>query len=217
MRLRNIPRAETTILEHSVAIKNEKQYKGLWAGVFGNKNPIHIEIGMGKGRFLLQMAIENPDINFIGIERYSSVMLRALEKYDTDEFKDLKNVRFICADAGDIEEVFGEGEVGKIYLNFSDPWPKARHARRRLTSKEFLKRYRGVLASGGKVEFKTDNGELFEFSLWQVKEAGWTLECCTNDLHNDEELNAGNVMTEYEEKFSSKGHPIHKMIAVYKG
>lgn len=168
---------------------------------------------MGKGQFLLTLAKKYPTINYIGIERYSSVLLRALEKLDSEEYEGLTNIRFICMDAADISEVFEKGEVEKIYLNFSDPWPKARHARRRLTSKEFFARYDRVLAADGTVEFKTDNRPLFDFSLEQVAEAGWTLNAHTFDLHHDPVMNEGNVMTEYEQKFSSMGNPIHKLIA----
>lgn len=216
MRLRNIPRAEGTIQAHSAVIKRPEDQKGCWRQVFGNRRPICIEIGMGKGRFILNMAKQNPEINFIGIERYSSVLLRAIEKFDTDEFKELKNIRFVCMDARKLEEVFAPGEVDRIYLNFSDPWPKARHAKRRLTSTEFLERYEQVLIPYGAVEFKTDNTELFNFSLEQIKEADWTLESFTYDLHHNEEMSRGNVMTEYEEKFSSRGNPINKLIAVKK-
>ena len=213
MRLRNIPGADDVIQKHPVAIKNEKEQRGNWSTVFRNDNPIYIEIGMGKGQFLLNLAKQNPNINYIGIERYSSVLLRALEKFDTEEFCELDNIRFICMNAFELPEVFELGEVEKIYLNFSDPWPKARHARRRLTSKQFLAQYDKVLAKEGVVEFKTDNRPLFEFSLEQVEEAGWKLLGHTFDLHHDVTMNQGNVMTEYEEKFSSMGNPIHKLIA----
>lgn len=216
MRLRNIPRAEGTLQAHNIVIKRPVDQKGCWKQVFGNKHPIRVEIGTGKGRFILNMAKENPQINFVGIERYSSVLLRAVEKFDTDEFKELENVRFICIDARRIEEVFAKDEVDRIYLNFSDPWPKARHAKRRLTSTEFLERYQKVLVPFGRLEFKTDNTELFNFSLEQMKEAGWTLQGFTYDLHHNEEMNSGNIMTEYEEKFSGKGNPINKLIAVRK-
>lgn len=212
MRLRNIPGADDAVLRHPAAIKQEKENKGKWDQVFGNCQPIHIEIGMGKGQFLLTLAKQNPDINYIGIERYSSVLYRALEKIDSEEFCGLKNVRFICMDAMEISEVFEFGEVERIYLNFSDPWPKKRHARRRLTSTCFLEQYDKVLAKEGVVEFKTDNRQLFEFSLEQVQEAGWQLVASTFDLHHDEEMNEGNVMTEYEEKFSGMGNPIHKLV-----
>lgn len=216
MRLRNIPGADDVIRKHPIAIKNETEKKGQWNKVFGNDNPIHIEIGMGKGQFLLTLAKQNPNINYIGIERYSSVLLRALEKFDTEEFMELQNIRVICMDAFELPEVFSLGEVAKIYLNFSDPWPKSRHANRRLTSTRFFGQYDKVLAQNGVVEFKTDNRPLFEFSLEQVEEAGWRLLAHTFDLHNDEAMNEGNVMTEYEEKFSSMGNPIHKLIATRK-
>lgn len=216
MRLRNIPGADDVIQKHPIAIKNEKEQRGNWNQVFGNANPIHIEIGMGKGQFLLTLAKQNPEVNYIGIERYSSVLLRALEKFDTEEFCELNNIRFICMDAFELPEVFELGEVAKIYLNFSDPWPKARHARRRLTSTQFLAQYDKVLAKEGVVEFKTDNRPLFEFSLEQVREADWKLLAHTFDLHHDDVMNKGNVMTEYEEKFSSMGNPIHKLIATRK-
>jgi len=213
MRLRNIPGADDVIQAHPIAIKNEKEQKGKWNAVFGNDNPIHIEIGMGKGQFLLSLAKKNPDVNYIGIERYSAVLIRALEKIELEEYRDVKNIRFICMNAFEIPEVFSKGEVKKIYLNFSDPWPKARHARRRLTSTQFFEQYDKVLVENGVVEFKTDNRPLFDFSLEQVEMAGWQLLSHTFDLHHDEEMNEGNVMTEYEEKFSSMGNPIHKLIA----
>ena len=216
MRLRNIPRAEGTIRSHKTVIKRPEDQRGCWSQVFGNKNPLRIEIGMGKGRFILNMAKLHPEINYVGIERYSSVLLRAVEKFDTEEFRDLQNIRFVCMDARRIEEVFAENEVDRIYLNFSDPWPKARHAKRRLTSVEFLERYEKVLRPEGMLEFKTDNTELFNFSLEQVKEAGWMLQSFTYDLHHNEEMNQGNVMTEYEEKFSGRGNPINKLTAVRK-
>ena len=213
MRLRNIPRAEGVIQMHRTVIKRPEDQRGCWHQVFGDRHPIYIEIGMGKGQFILNMAKAHPDVNFIGIERYSSVLLRALEKFDTEEYEALTNIRFVCMDAGLITDAFAPGEVARIYLNFSDPWPKKRHARRRLTSKEFLKRYDQILAKDGRVEFKTDNRDLFAFSLEEVTEAGWTLEASTWDLHHDETMNQGNVMTEYEAKFSSMGNPIHKLIA----
>ncbi len=213
MRLRNIPGADDVIKNHPAAIKDETQYKGKWHTIFGNGNPIHLEIGMGKGQFLMNLARRNPEINYVGIERYSAVLIRALEKYDSEEFGMPTNVRFLCMDAFQLPEVFEGGEIEKIYLNFSDPWPKARHSRRRLTSTRFLGQYEQVLPEKGVVEFKTDNRLLFEFSLESVEEAGWKLLGHTFDLHHDEAMNEGNIMTEYEEKFSSMGNPIHKLIA----
>lgn len=212
MRLRNIPRADSTLQAHDLVIKRPEAQRGCWKQVFGNQNPVYIEIGMGKGQFLLNMAKTYPEINFVGIERYSSVLLRAVERLDCEEYRELRNLRFVCMDARELENMFAPEEVSRIYLNFSDPWPKARHAKRRLTSTEFLDRYRKILASDGLVEFKTDNTLLFDFSLEQVKEAGWNLLSYTYDLHHNREMNEGNIMTEYEEKFSAKGNPINKMI-----
>ena len=210
MRLRNIPGADEAIADSPHCIQEPMAEKGRWHLIFGNENPIHIEIGMGKGQFIMKLAKEHPDINYIGIERYSSVLLRALQKM---EIEPLPNIRFLCMDASIITEVFDKEEVAKIYLNFSDPWPKERHAKRRLTSRQFFERYDNILAGNGVVEFKTDNDDLFAFSMEEVAEAGWTLDAHTFDLHHDPVLNEGNIMTEYEEKFSSLGHPIHKLIA----
>lgn len=210
MRLRNIPGADEAIADSPHCIQEPMAEKGRWHLIFGNDHPVHIEIGMGKGQFIMQLAKEHPDINYIGIERYSSVLLRALQKM---EIEPLPNIRFLCMDASIITEVFDKEEVAKIYLNFSDPWPKERHAKRRLTSRQFFERYDKILAGNGVVEFKTDNDDLFAFSMEEVAEAGWTLDAHTFDLHHDPVLNEGNVMTEYEEKFSSLGHPIHKLIA----
>lgn len=212
MRLRNIPGAREVIAGHHAVVKDEKERKGKWKELFGNDHPIRVEIGMGKGQFLMQMAMENPNVNYIGIERYSSVLLRALERLDSMEIKP-SNIRFVCMDAAEIDEAFEEEEVDRIYLNFSDPWPKARHAKRRLTSTAYWKRYDHILKRDGIVEFKTDNKDLFHFSLEQVREAGWELKEYTFDLHHEEDMNRGNIMTEYEEKFSSKGNPICKLIA----
>jgi len=210
MRLRNIPGADEAIADSPHCIQEPMAEKGRWNLIFGNDHPVHIEIGMGKGQFIMQFAKDHPDINYIGIERYSSVLLRALQKMEVEP---LPNIRFLCMDASMITEVFDKEEVAKIYLNFSDPWPKERHAKRRLTSRQFFERYDKILAGNGVVEFKTDNDDLFAFSMEEVAEAGWTLDAHTFDLHHDPVLNEGNVMTEYEEKFSSLGHPIHKLIA----
>lgn len=210
MRLRNIPGADEAIADSPHCIQEPMAEKGRWNLIFGNDHPVHIEIGMGKGQFIMQLAKDHPDINYIGIERYSSVLLRALQKMEVEP---LPNIRFLCMDASMITEVFDKEEVAKIYLNFSDPWPKERHAKRRLISRQFFERYDKILARNGVVEFKTDNDDLFAFSMEEVAEAGWTLDAHTFDLHHDPVLNEGNVMTEYEEKFSSLGHPIHKLIA----
>ena len=211
MRLRHIKGAEEEIAESPYVVQDPQSLKGRWHEFFGNDNPIRIEVGMGKGKFIMELAQMNPDINYVGIERYSSVLLRGLQKRAELE---LSNIYFMRIDALELTEVFAENEVERIYLNFSDPWPKDRHAKRRLTSKEFFARYNVILKADGRVEFKTDNRPLFDFSVESVKEAGWKLDAVTYDLHHDEELCQGNVMTEYEEKFSSKGNPIHKLIAV---
>ena len=214
MRLRNIPGADEVIHNHQAVINNGKDHQGRWQAVFGREALLHIEIGMGKGQFLLNIARQNPEIDYVGIERYSSVLYRALERCEAEEFSEIGNVRFLCLDAMELPEVFAKEEVDRIYLNFSDPWPKARHARRRLTSAEFLKGYEQVLAIGGRVEFKTDNRGLFDFSVEQVENSDWNLAGLTYDLHHNSEWNAGNIMTEYEEKFSALGQPIHKLVAV---
>ncbi|MCI6164623.1 MAG: tRNA (guanosine(46)-N7)-methyltransferase TrmB [Lachnospira sp.] len=210
MRLRNVPGAREVMVENDYVFTEPENVKGTWKDIFGNDNPVHIEIGMGKGRFITTLAADNPDINYIGIEKYSSVLLRAVEKQDELQ---LPNLRFIRMDAEGICEVFDKDEVDRIYLNFSDPWPKDRHAKRRLTSRQFFARYDNILKKSGRVEFKTDNRDLFDFSVEEVKEAGWNLKAVTYDLHNDASMNEGNVCTEYELKFSEQGNPICKLIA----
>ena len=211
MRLRNVPGARDVMAANEYVFTEPEGMAGTWSQIFGNNNPVHIEIGMGKGRFITTLASMNPDINYVGIEKYSSVLLRAVEKQDE---LCLPNLRFIRMDAENITSVFGKEEVDRIYLNFSDPWPKDRHAKRRLTSRQFFARYDEILKSNGRVEFKTDNRPLFDFSVEEVNEAGWKLSVCTYDLHNDEKLMEGNVMTEYEERFSSQGNPICKLVAI---
>ena len=211
MRLRNIPGADEVVSNSPFCIQNPIENKGNWSTYFGNTNPIHIEIGMGKGRFIMDLAALNPNINYIGIERYTSVLLRAVQKMEENP---LPNVRFLCIDAATLPEIFASGEVNRIYLNFSDPWPKDRHARRRLTSSDFLDRYDQFLAKDGRIEFKTDNVDLFKFSLEEIENSPvWHIDVHTFDLHEDPMLNYGNIMTQYEEKFSSKGNPICKLIA----
>ena len=183
MRLRNIPGARETIAESQWIVQDPASCKGKWKERFGNDHPVHLEIGTGKGKFINQLAVENPDINYVGIEKYSSVLIRALDKLDESQ---IGNLLFIRGDAELICEYFGEGEVEKIYLNFSDPWPKDRHAKRRLPSKEYLRRFAQILTEDG----------------MQI----------TYDLHSDPVMNEGNIMTEYEERFSAKGNPICKYI-----
>lgn len=209
MRLRNISGSREVIAQSNLVVQDPFSQKGKWQEQFGNKNPIHIEIGMGKGKFLHEMAARNPEINYIGIEKYSSVLLRAIQKMEQEP---LNNLLFIRMDAEDIEEVFDRQEIDKIYLNFSDPWPKDRHAKRRLPSREFLKRYDSFLKKDGTLEFKTDNRALFDFAVEELPFAGWEATDITYDLHHNDKMAEGNVMTEYEEKFSAMGNPICKYI-----
>ena len=212
MRLRNIPGSREAIAQNRWCIQESEHTKGQWHTIFGNQNPLHIEIGMGKGKFIMALARQNPQINYVGIEKYFSVLLRALQKMEAEP---LENIRFIRMDAENICEMFDHEEVAQIYLNFSDPWPKDRHAKRRLTSHQFFERYQQILASNATVEFKTDNTALFDFSLEEVKEAGWKLDAFTRNLHQDNTMMEGNVMTEYEERFSKMGNPIYKLIASF--
>lgn len=209
MRLRNITGSREIIGESRFVVHNPKEVRGKWKSLFGNDNAVRIEIGMGKGKFLHTMAKENPQINYVGIEKYSSVLLRAIQKMEEEE---LPNLLFVRMDAEEIAEVFGEGEVDRIYLNFSDPWPKDRHAKRRLPSHQFLERYDIILKPDGCLEFKTDNRALFDFAVEELDAAGWRAEVLTYNLHGDDALMEGNIMTEYEEKFSAMGNPIYKYI-----
>lgn len=209
MRLRNVTGSREMIADSKYVVHNPQEHKGKWSEVFGNDRPIHIEIGMGKGRFMMDLAAANPEINYIGIEKYSTVLLRAIQKMEENE---LPNLVFIRMDAEEICDVFAKDEISKIYLNFSDPWPKDRHAKRRLPSREFLARYNEILIPDGRLEFKTDNTDLFDFALEELEPAGWKAEAVTRDLHHDVVLSQGNIMTEYEEKFSSMGNPIYKYI-----
>jgi len=209
MRLRNITGSREVIADSHYVVHEEDWQPGSWKEIFGNGNPVRIEIGMGKGKFIHALAKLNPQINYVGIEKYSSVLLRAIQKMEEEE---LPNLKFIRMDAEDITKVFGVGEVDRIYLNFSDPWPKDRHAKRRLPSREFLARYDVILKKDGILEFKTDNRDLFDFAVEELEPAGWKADVITYDLHSDEKLMEGNVMTEYEEKFSSIGNPICKYV-----
>ena len=212
MRLRNVPGSREAVAESEYVIKEEimKTYRGRWQEAFATARPLYLEIGTGKGRFITDLAMADPASNYIGIEKYSSVLIKGLEK--RDQLKDLHNLLFLRMDAQELTQVFGPGEVSGIYLNFSDPWPKDRHAKRRLPGVWFLNMYRQILVPGGRVEFKTDNTDLFRFAIESADEAGWRVIAVTWDLHNDPVLNKGNIMTEYEEKFSSKGNPICKLI-----
>lgn len=208
MRLRNIAGSREIVANDLFVIKEPEKLKGNWKSVFDNDNPIHLEIGTGKGKFIIELAKKNPDINYIGIEKYSSVLLRALEKRREVE---LDNLYFLRFDAVYLNDIFAEKEIDRIYLNFSDPWPKERHAKRRLTSSQFLQKYDLCLKQDGEVVFKTDNRDLFDFSVEEVKASKWKIKHITYDLHNSEYV-SDNVMTEYEEKFVSQGKPIYMMV-----
>lgn len=213
MRLRNKPGAHDKIKEQpNLLIISPEKFRGKWkTEVFKNDNPIHIEIGMGKGTFINGMAKQNPDINYIGIEKYTSVIVSAL---DLTLENNLPNVRLLNIDADTLPAIFGEGELSQIYLNFSDPWPKNRHEKRRLSHESFLAKYESVLVKGGEVHLKTDNQGLFEFSLESFSRYGMLIKNISLDLHKSDIR--GNVMTEYEEKFSSKGNRIYRCEAKFR-
>lgn len=195
-----------------VLIKEPENYKGRWGTLFENDAPIHIEIGCGKGGFVCSMAELHPDVNFIAIEKVEDVLVMAMEKAVA---RKLLNVRFMSMDAEMLDEYFEKGEVSRIYLNFSDPWKKNKQAKRRLTHKNFLDRYKRVLENGSYIWFKTDNKQLFEFSLNSFAQENFKLENITLDLHNSKF--EGNVMTEYEKRFTELGQPIYRLEAVYLG
>lgn len=270
MRLRNVPEAKSIVENSPYVIAEPYGRRGRWKSF--SEKPLYLEIGMGKGRFIMEMAKRYPEREFIGIERYESVLYKACEKMagkpdrnpaslaieaeeregrqmrqpadsdpdcseaaagasvDADSgcigmpsedgspetFVPPDNLHFLSVDARVLPEIFAPGEVDGIYLNFSDPWPKARHAKRRLTSRQFLATYEKYLKDGGILEFKTDNRSLFDFSVEEFREAeNWEILQITYDLHNDPDMGEGNVMTEYEKKFSALGNRINKLIAVY--
>ncbi|TCT12267.1 tRNA (guanine-N7-)-methyltransferase [Natranaerovirga pectinivora] len=208
MRLRNVKGAKEILENHTRIFEEPWLNKGQWAKVFDNKNPIHIEIGMGKGQFISTLANNNPNVNYIGFEKYSSIVAKAIENLNNVKNNNLVLVR---TDAQKIDEIFSLGEIERVYLNFSDPWPKDRHYKRRLTYKDFLNKYSKILTRDGEIHFKTDNKDLFNFSLEQLEECKWQLKNVTYDLHNTNIKN--NVMTEYEEKFSKMGIPICRLEA----
>ncbi|WP_455682526.1 tRNA (guanosine(46)-N7)-methyltransferase TrmB [Thomasclavelia sp.] len=214
MRLRNNPKAYEIMNENSdIVVIEPENLKNSWSDIFGNDHPIYIEIGMGKGDFIYQNACNYPDVNFIGIEKYPSVLAVAINKIKQQD-KKVTNLRLMRYDAIELEKVFSENEVDKIFLNFSDPWPKSRHAKRRLTSNKFLDVYHKILVDDGVIEFKTDNRGLFEYSLTSLNQYPMNLEYVSLDLHNSPE-NDSNIMTEYERKFCMKG-PIYKLVARYR-
>lgn len=208
MRLRNVKGASEKIDASKYVIKDYENYRGNYKSVFNNDNKICIEIGMGKGDFIKGMAMKYPDVNFIGIEKYDSVMVRAVEKLENT---DIPNLRLIKMDAESIGNVFDK-EIDTIYLNFSDPWPKDRHEKRRLTSSNFLKKYDNLFVGTKHIVFKTDNRKLFEYSVRSFTSYGYSINNISLDLHNDD---IHNIETEYEKRFSSLGYPIY-MIDVTK-
>ena len=221
MRIRHIKGAEEYIEQSPFVINEPQSFQGRWKeAVFGNQNPLYLEVGMGMGQFIRTHAQQHPEYNYIGFEINSTVLYKALRRYlelregaGQSAEPEASNLRFIRQDARFLAEDFGPGEVDRIYLNFSDPWPKDKNANKRLTSPVFMKLYDKILRPDGIIEFKTDNEGLFDYSLESIPECGWELAAVTRDLHGDPELSKGNVMTEYEEKFSKKGNPIYKLIA----
>jgi len=211
MRLRNKPWAKDKINEYpQYVVPNPEKVKGHWNERFGNNHPLHIEVGTGKGQFIVGMAKKNPEINYIGIELQESVIVSALDRLIEAK---LPNLKLLNINANDLENYFDKNEVSRIYLNFSDPWPKKRHEKRRLTYQSFLKIYENILIDGGEIHFKTDNRGLFEYSLVSFSHYGLILNFVSLDLHHSEF--EGNIMTEYEEKFSKKGNPIYRCEVQY--
>ena len=207
MRLRNVKNKEEILNASPFLVKKPKEYYGNWSSYFGNTNPIYIEIGMGKGKFIREHAKKYPNINFIGIEKYDSVVAKCLPKID----ESLTNLAIVRMDALDIDRVFSH-EVSRIYLNFSDPWPKKRHHLRRLSSRVFLEKYSSIFKDDFDIWMRTDNADLFCYSLMSFSEAGYVLKHLTLDLHQD--LPEDFITTEYEDRFSNKGMPIYSVEAI---
>ena len=209
MRLKKVKDAKERVEASEYYVNAPSEYKGKWNELFKNNNPIHIEIGMGKGNFIIGMAKAHKDVNYIGIEMYDSVMVKAVEKLKQEE-KPLKNLKLVLIDAMKIDEIF-ESEISRIYLNFSDPWPKAKHEKRSLTSKIFLEKYDRIFKGQKQIFQKTDNKDLFNFSMVSLVENGYELRNVTRDLHSENV--SDNIMTEYEEKFSNAGIKINRLEA----
>ena len=206
MRLRNVKNKEEILSSSKFLVKNPKDYCGRWKEYFGNNNPIYIEIGMGKGKFIRENALKYPNINFIGIEKYDSVVAKCLPKIDDS----LANLVIVRMDALEIDKVFAH-EISRIYLNFSDPWPKKRHHLRRLSSKVFLEKYSSIFLGDYEILMRTDNEDLFCYSLMSFSEAGYVLKDLTFNLHNNTD---DIITTEYEDRFSSRGMPIYAVRAI---
>ena len=210
MRLRNVKNKEEILANSKFLVKDPYKNRGKWSSVFANNNPIYIEIWMGKGHFIIKNAIENPNINYIGIEMYDSVILRAVEKSNELE---LNNLYLIRMDARLINDIFDK-EIDLIYLTFSDPWPKDRHAKRRLTSPIFLSRYDNIFKKNKRIIMKTDNRGLFDYSVESLKEYGYNIKDISYDLHKDKE---NIITTEYEDKFTNMGIKINYVEAYKEG
>lgn len=209
MRLKNIPGANEYVNNSNYVVLEPQNYKSKWKSVFENNHPIHIEIGMGRGDFIINMALQHPEINYIGIEIYDSVIYKAIKKLESFD-NIVSNLRIIRMDATNIENVFYK-EISRIYLNFSDPWPKARHEKRRLTSQEFLSRYENIFCDEKQIFQKTDNLALFEFSIQSLSNSGYKLKNVTYDLYSN--MIEDNVATEYEKKFVKNGTLINRLEA----
>ena len=211
-RVRKQPGTREALMQYApIVVLEPEQHKGKWQDVFGNANPIQMEVGMGKGKFISTMARQHPEINFIGVEVIEEVLMDAVKRMKRAEGIP-ENLRLVWINASLLEDLFLPGEVDRIFLNFSDPWPKTRHAKRRLTHKGFLDQYAAILKSEGQVHFKTDNQGLFEFSLNEFSACGWRLQNIQLDMY--QKLPEGNVATEYETKFHNQGMPIYRLEAV---
>lgn len=211
MRLRHKPWAKEKIEQYpQYIVPNPELHKGKWHEAFENRQPLHIEVGTGRGRFITEMAKANPSINYMGIELYDSVIVDALDRLIE---ADLPNLKLLKVNANDLGKYFEKNDVDRVYLNFSDPWPKVRHEKRRLTYKDFLKLYENILVDGGEIHFKTDNQGLFEYSLMSFSAYGLLLKFLSLDFHKSEF--EGNIMTEYEQKFSEKGNRIYRCEVKY--
>ncbi len=210
MRLRNIKGAKEIVESSKYVVKDYKEYKSKWKDLFNNNNPIYLEIGMGKGQYLLNSALKNPNINYIGIEKYDTVLLKAIKKIDGEE---LNNLRIISCDAIELSDVFCK-EIDTILLNFSDPWHKDRHAKRRLTSPIYLKIYDSIFKNQNHIVMKTDNRNLFEYSVETLSQYGYVFEEISIDLHNS--INRDIITTEYEDKFVESGNSIYYLDAYKK-
>ncbi len=209
-RLRNIKNSNEILSNSKNFINDFENYKGKWnKEVFHNTNPIHIEIGSGKGKFICELALQNPNINFIAIDRAESILVKLSKKVDLEK---LENIRIILLDASKLSTIFKKNEIEKIYLNFSDPWPKKRHSKRRLTHINHLNIYNEITSKNSLVEFKTDNINLFLFTLETLEENNFAIISKTFDLENDDKLNKQNIKTEYEKKFMEKGFKINKVV-----